>query len=122
MNAGRELEHYERRVARALRARDPVAAFRAAAADTELGADLSGALARAEPRGIRLAALLVARLRFERVMQGSVLAGEWFAADPAAFARAFRDYHEEVVPNGAGPRFEGAAFENWCAARGLPAS
>jgi hypothetical protein len=64
-----------------------------------------------------MSALLVVELRFERLVQGSAHANEWFAIDPEAFTRAFHAYHREVPANATHPRAEGAAFERWLAER-----
>ena len=103
----------EAAVARALRAADPVAAFAELAGDAELDAELRARIAAADPRGVRVTALLVAKLRFERLMQGSREAADWFERDPAAFTDAFRRYHRRVAPRGRSPREEGVGFERW---------
>lgn len=103
----------ERLVADALTSADPVAGFERAARDPELPSELRDALACAQPAGIRMAALIVARLRFERLMQGSSPAAEWFARDPADFARAFKLYHHAVPATGALPADEARLFERW---------
>jgi hypothetical protein len=103
----------ERLVADALTSADPLAGFERAARDPELPAELRAALQRASPLGIRLSALIVARLRFERLVQGSVAAAEWFARDPAGFTEAFRRYHVSVAPTGTTPGEEGKLFERW---------
>jgi hypothetical protein len=94
------LAEYETRLAAALRAPDPVAAVQAFAP----GADGDG---------VRLTVLLVARLRFERLLRGSRAADAWFAADPAAFARAFAAYHAAVAPRAFFPRDEAWLFFAW---------
>jgi hypothetical protein len=95
-----KLADYERRMAAAMRAEDPVAAVRA----LHPGADADG---------VRMTALLVARLRFERLLRGSPDAEAWFDADPAGFARAFRRYHAEVPPWAFFPAEEAALFLAW---------
>ena len=107
------LHRYERLVAEALTARDPAAAFEAAARDPGLTPELRRCLAGADPRGVRMSALLIVRLRFERLLQGSPRASEWFERDPASFARAFREYHHAVAPRATDPRTEARAFETW---------
>ena len=72
-----------------------------------------------DPDGLRIAALLVAKLRFQRLMNGSRRANEWFAADPAAFTAAFRRYHQAVAPAAFDPWREAAAFEAWCRDDGI---
>ena len=60
-----------------------------------------------------MSALLVVRLRFERALNGSRVAGEWFERDPASFAEAFRRYHGEVPARAGFPTAEGRDFEAW---------
>ncbi len=108
-----EYAAFERTVARALRAADPAAALRTASDDATLPDDLRAALRRAAPDGVRLAALLVARLRFERLMRGSDRAAARFERDPRGFADAFRRYHAEVAPTAFLPRDEAGLFEEW---------
>jgi hypothetical protein len=95
-----KLADYEKQLAAAMRARDPVAAVRAIHPDVD--AD-----------GVRMTALLVARLRFERLMRGSPEAEASFDRDPAAFARDFRRYHREVPPRAFFPVDEAALFRAW---------
>jgi len=108
------LRRFDRLVADALTAPDPVAVFRGAAAE-EWPPDLRGAIAAAAAAedGVRLTALLVAKLRFERLIHGSRRAGEWFRRDAAGFADAFRGYHGAVPPTATDPRGEAALFERW---------
>jgi hypothetical protein len=89
---------YERLLARALRSRDPGRYAR------RLGAD---------PDGLRLTALLVTRLRFERLLRGSPEADAWFERDPQGFAATFRRYHEEVPPRAFFPAAEARLFAAW---------
>lgn len=103
----------ERLVADALTAADPVAAFERAARDPELSEPLRAALRRASPLGIRISALLVARLRFERLLQGSSSAAEAFERDPEGFSAGFRDYHRSVPPCAGLPSEEAELFERW---------
>jgi hypothetical protein len=81
----------------ALRSGDPAAAAR-------LGVDEDG---------FRMAALLVSKLRFERLMQGDRDAAAWFERDPAAFAAAFRRYHAAVRPTAYFPWEESALWRAW---------
>ncbi len=101
---------YEEALARVLRAADPGDELKAVLAE-ELPAELRWALAAIDPDGLRLAALQVARMRFERVVQGSAEAAAWFDADPRGFTAAFKRYHLEVPPAGVLARDEGAAFD-----------
>lgn len=63
--------------------------------------------------GVELARRLVARLRFERLIQGSVDAARAYESDPAAFAQRFRAYHRAVLPSFQGPIDEATAFRDW---------
>ncbi len=87
----------ERAYAEALCASDPAAAL------TALGAVV-------DEDGARVTGLLVAKLRFERVIQGSRAAAARFHEDPAGFAAAFRRYHAAVAPTALTPAEEAAAF------------
>jgi hypothetical protein len=108
----------ERTLARAMRSDDPVAALRRAARDAGLDADLRRRLARVDADGVRIAALLVARLRFERLLRGCPEAEDWFDRDGAGFADAFRRYHREVPMRAFFPGAEARLFRAWCARRG----
>lgn len=96
---------------------DPVGALRSAAADPALPPGVRRALLRADEDGIRMAALLVARLRFERLLRGSPEAEAWFDRDPADFSAAFRRYHAEVPPSAFFPPGEARLFRRWLAAQ-----
>ena len=109
----RELERFEALVARALVAREPASALADAARDEGLTGDLRERLTAADPEGVTIAGLLVARLRFERLMHGSRAAGEWFERDPATFAAAFKRYHTSVKPTACLPSDEAGQFERW---------
>ena len=113
MNAAEAHAAFERILADALRAPDPVAALRAAAAAPELPAALRRALVHANEDGVRLSALLVARLRFERLIQGSPEAARWFEEDAAGFSAAFRRYHQAVPATSFFPSGEARLFEAW---------
>lgn len=104
---------FEEIVARAMRSRDPAAALERASRNRALPADLRRALAKAAGDGARIAALLVARLRFERLMRGSPEAEAWFERDPQSFAEAFRRYHEETPLTAFFPPAEARAFRSW---------
>lgn len=113
MKAAEAHARFERALMRAMRAEDPAASLARSARDTRLPAELRAALARAAGDGARLAALLVARLRFERLMRGSPEAEGWFERDPEGFARAFRRYHAEVEPTAFFPAHEARLFARW---------
>jgi len=111
---------FERRMVAILTARDPGAALQAAAADRTLPAELRHAFACAYPDGVRLAALLMARLRFERLLRACPEAAAEFDADPGTFAARFRHYHAEVPPTAFFPSAEAALYRSWLSARGSP--
>jgi hypothetical protein len=69
--------------------------------------------------GRRLTALLVAKLRFERVQRGSDLAMRWFDADPQAFADVFRRYHATEPSTDVFPAPEADRFFAFCEREGL---
>jgi hypothetical protein len=98
---------WETLLAAAMRAEDPVAAVQALHPD-------------ADADGVRMTALLVARLRFERLVRGSPAAEAWFDRDPADFARAFRRYHADVPPRAFFPADEAELFEAWRAREAAP--
>jgi hypothetical protein len=105
---------WEKRYALALTQPDPLAALRALAGDRRVPAALRQRFAAAAEDGVRLSALLVARLRFERLLRASPPAERWFDEDPASFAEAFKRYHAAVPPTAFFPRDEAALFERWC--------
>lgn len=104
-----DLRAYEAAISAALVAPDSVARLR----ETELDADLAKCIGAIDDDGFRLTALLVARLRFERLVQGNADAGRWFEDDPRAFADAFRRYHAEVPPTAFFPQHEAKLFAQW---------
>lgn len=79
-----------------------------------LAADPAAALA---GDGWVVTALLVARLRFERLLHGSRVARERFRDDPRAFALEFRRYHAGVAPRAFHPQAEARDYEAWLAQR-----
>jgi len=102
----RQLEH-ERALAAVLRAADPVAAL------AQAPASLQTALAGVDPDGLRLAALFITRLRFERVQHGDLAAARHFDFDPTGFSADLRRYLAEVAPTAAFPQDEGALYRRW---------
>jgi hypothetical protein len=103
----------ERALAKALVAADPVAALRRAAEAGDLPPGWTERVGSPDEDGLRLTALLVAKLRFERLMRGSRRAEDWFDHDPAGFAEAFRRYHAEVLPTEFMPAGEARLFAEW---------
>lgn len=112
---------FEELYANALCSEDPVAALKAAARDESLTDELRAALAAACPDGARIAALLVAKLRFERIINGSSWARPWFEAEPREFTDAFKRYHTSVPPRDAFPSAEANRFSTWVRENGLGA-
>ena len=98
-------------LADALRAADPRAelARRAEGLDDELRARVDAI----DDDGLRVAALLVAKLRFQRLLNGSREAGAWWQRDEQGFTAAFRAYHRAVAPTAATPRGEAELFAQW---------
>jgi uncharacterized protein len=105
-----DLAAYERVITSSLCASDPAASLRAM---REVDPSLREHLAAIDDDGFRLTALLVARLRFERLVQGHAAADQWFEQDPRAFADAFRRYHAEVPPTAFFPQEEARLFSRW---------
>ncbi|WP_293269551.1 DUF692 family multinuclear iron-containing protein [Nannocystis sp.] len=97
---------HERRLAAILGADDPLAALAASDDPT---------LHTIDQPGLRLAALLIARLRFERLQHGDPAAHEHFERDPAGFADRFRRYHHSVAPSAAFPQDEAALYRGFSA-------
>ncbi|TAJ11193.1 MAG: DUF692 family protein [Planctomycetota bacterium] len=106
---------FENALARALRERDSLAALRREVESLPVAQrDAARAwLAAIDARGFALSALFADRLRFERLVQASREASEWFERDPADFARAFRRYRDAVAPSALHPWGEKALFDAW---------
>lgn len=113
-----EVARTQRALADALLSRDARGAMEATANDDTASRRLRGEIGAASADGVRITELLVAKLRFERLLQGSREAGAWFQRDPAAFAASFREYHTTVAPRADGPVQEAAAFARWRDERG----
>jgi hypothetical protein len=104
-----DLQHFEKIYADVVLSVDPEAAIAALA-------EQDRALFAAFDRdGLRISSLIVARLRFERLIHGSSKAGDWFERDARAFTQAFKRYHASVVPVATFPGDEARAFEAWLA-------
>ncbi|MEZ5963758.1 MAG: DUF692 family protein [Planctomycetota bacterium] len=67
----------------------------------------------ADDDGFRLAAMMVARLRFERLMRLSPTAHAWFERDAQAFTRAFVRYHASCPADAVDPWGDGDRFGRW---------
>jgi hypothetical protein len=102
------LQQLQRLLADALTSADPAASVRARA-----GAGDWPEFAAIDPDGLRMAALLVSKLRFERLVQGSRAAAELFQRDGRGFTAAFAEYHRDVPPRAHDPWEEAAAFRAW---------
>lgn len=100
-------------LAAAMRSPDPVATVRAALADPTVDTHTRAALAAADPDGLRVAALLVLQLRFERLQRGAPDARAWFDQDPDGFTALFLRYHVEVPPPSIFPQDEARAWAAW---------
>jgi hypothetical protein len=61
---------------------------------------------------VRIAALLVAKLRFERVIRGDGDAETWFEVNPEGFTEAFRRYCREVPPTAFSAQAEGGLWRD----------
>ncbi len=114
MREGSWSPDFERAYGAALCERDPVAAFTRLAETSACPPDLRTALSAADPDGVRLTALLIAKLRFQRVLNGSGDAARWFMRDGPGFAAAFLGYHRRELPTNHGPAREARNFQAWC--------
>ncbi len=65
--------------------------------------------------GLALSRLLVAKLRFERLLGGSAAAARWFETDPKQFTAAFDSYHNQVSARAFFPSEEALEFQTWLA-------
>lgn len=106
-----DLEQLERRQLDAFCAPDLSAAFAALRSDREF----APLFAHASEDGFRIAALLVLRLRFERLLNGSARAADLWNSDPRSFTSLFRRFHPAVPATAWSPRDEAALFERWLA-------
>ncbi len=111
-----ELLALESLLANALTSADPARIVQRAADDPALSDELQLALRSIDLDGLRISALLVAKLHFERLLQGSTSAGAWFESDPRGFTAAFKRYHHELAPRAETPAKEAGLFEAWRAA------
>ncbi len=104
---------YEELLQRVLRSPDPVLALRTEREKFPTNHPLATVLANIDADGLRVTSLLVARLRFERLIQGSDLASRWFDEDAEVFTQTFRKYHAETPMRAFFPREEAADFARW---------
>lgn len=110
------LAEFETQLAAALCSSDPAAARRSLGENADVQALIRGGIQHLSEDGFRIASLLIARLRFERLSHGSRAAGAAFAHDPRAFAEQFRRYHAAVPCSATTPTEEAALFEAWLSA------
>lgn len=82
---------------------------------TDLPEELRAAARCIDRDGFAIASMLTAKLRFERLMNASAPAGEWFERDAEDFTAAFKRYHREVPLRPADPWAEAEAFAKWMA-------
>jgi hypothetical protein len=108
-----ELAEWERVFAAVLLSADPLARRDALLADQELAPTTREQLVSLDADGLQLSAMLVAKLRFERLMQGSDSARTWFERDPREFTAAFRRYHHSSAPRARFPSEEALEFDAW---------
>ena len=78
-----------------LRAPDPAAARAALLDDPDLPPDVRAAVEACDPTGLRVLGLLVASLRFNRLLQRSPEQAQRYHADPETWARQFQAWHAE---------------------------
>lgn len=106
---------FQRLLADAVLSSDPVASVAALARNRRLPASLRRLVPKISPDGVRISALLVTKLRFERLVNGDARIRGWFEEAPRAFVSLFRRYHSEVPPTFLFPRAEAEAFGRWLA-------
>ena len=106
-----DLRTLQATLASLLRSADPGAALAAVLARS----DADPRLAAIDADGLRLAALLVAKLRFQRLLNASSAAAAWFERDGREFTAAFKAYHTTVPATALDPWGEADAFARWCA-------
>lgn len=99
----------ERALVQGMCAADPVSAL-AASLPAALPEALRPPMTQAQADGQRIAALLVAHLRFGRLIRGRADFEAWFDADPQGFTAAFRRYHLRHRPTGHFPTSEARTF------------
>lgn len=107
------LDDYEAILAQVIRARDPEAALCAAITALHAQHPVRAFLAPINKDGLRMSALLVARLRFERLLRGSRPFQRDWQREPAAAASRFSAYHEATPLLAFSPRDEANLFAAW---------
>jgi uncharacterized protein YeaO (DUF488 family) len=111
------LADLQKALLRALIDNDPLPALKREAAS--LSPEDRALVERIDPDGFALSALIVKKLRFERLTRGSDAVDAWFNRDPAGFAEVFKRYNAEVPPEEYFPAGEIVAFKAWCGRSGL---
>lgn len=105
-------------LAQAMTAADPVAVLAQAAAATDCPAALRAALRSCDEDGVRMTALLIAKLRFERLLRACEEAEWLFEREPARFSELFREYHQTTPPTAFFPAEEARLFREFLRATG----
>lgn len=113
--AATKSEQLEAILAQVLVAEDPAAALAEAAARRKLSAALRRALLACDVDGVRLTALLIAKLRFERLLRASEEAEWLYTRDPQSFAELFQRYHRTVPATAFFPAAEARLFREFLA-------
>ena len=72
-------------------------------------------LARLDPDGLRLTALLIQKLRFERILRGDPDLRRRFEEDPEGFTRGFQRYLRATPPRAVFPAEEAEQFRAFLA-------
>ena len=109
------LARLQQRLALCLADLDPIAALREAQNDPDLDAREREWLAGVDLDGLRLTALMVQKLRFERILRGDPEVRQRFEADPEATAATIEEYLEESAPRAVFPAEEARAFRAFVA-------
>lgn len=91
----------------------PDAATRLRAPTEELPPSVRESLDAVDPDGFALTALIVRKLRFERLCMGDRRIEAWFDGDPHTFSDLFADYAREVPPTPYFPNEEATSFHAW---------
>lgn len=110
------LTELQQAVLRALLSPTPVETLREAAGS--LPAAARALVDRIDPDGFALTALLIRKLRFERVCTGDPAWARWFEREPGGCTEIFRAYCRDVAPRSFFPDEEAQVFRAWCQERG----
>ena len=96
-------------------AEDPAATLAVARASHP---ELEPFLETVDIEGLRLTALLIRKLRFERIVRGDPDLAAKFEADPSGFTSIFREYLVEEPPDSVFPEEEAERFRRFLDHRG----